>query len=385
MKQALRISWLRTADRPGPPDDTQANHESRLENPADVVYRLMARKTFRGGFKHQKTTESPALIQYDRALGSMSAGNRIRWRWARRSSLQKAEPSTPDPECPGQPWPRVDSIDVGSTEKFIATFGHIVSATDPATNKSAAHCALLPTVPHPAALTSLINTWQEDWSPVAKETAIVLHFQPHPGRGANDQAFDVRLHIPVDAGADLSSFQIPSTASLSLVAEERADIYFPSAAVDAMLHSQHLIPLNINAEPIQTFLAASEFNLAEGRLRTPRETTFEVPFSNGLRTPVEGLKNPKPKVEEMPYLFIGLEVHQSVEMPWKGLTLRYNSIEAGLHGGQRQELSIIADVPRGTKRQDRQAAYESVKKLTKEIANGEHFSWSRGAANVEPA
>ncbi|KAK0390805.1 hypothetical protein NLU13_0308 [Sarocladium strictum] len=385
----LTVFWVPSADRPAPTEN-QADPAVRLESPADVVYRLIARKAFPRweAPKLKGTTEALPLIPYERSLSSLSAGHRIRWNWARSASLHKNTPTSGVVQPRLDVWPKSSPVQLAATEKVVATFGHILWASGTTGKKRAGiqQGVLLPTVAHPAAFAKLIKRQEDEWPSIAKESAIVLHFEPHPGRAPTAEAFNVRLHVPVDPNTDLRNFTIPSTASLDLVAEKTTACNFPAAAVDARVHSQHLIPLDMDAEPIRTFLAASEFNLAEGRLRTPTSTTFEVPYPKGLNTPESQLTkdglSAAATTETVPYLFVGLEVHQSVEMPWQGVTLRYNSIEAGLHGGQRQELSLVADVPRESSKEARRAVYESMVKLMTEVANGDHFSWSREGANM---
>jgi hypothetical protein len=245
---------------------------------------------------------------------------------------------------------------------------------------------LLPTVPHPDALVNLVESKGGKSEDIVKDTAIVLNFEPHPNRAGHAKAFNVRLYMPVDSEADLRRFEIPSTARLELMAEDVRPFAFPNTAVDARLQAQHLLSLDME-EPIRNFMAASVFNLAEGRLHTPSNTSFTVPYISGDGKATDLFDNttgePTVKPQTLPYLFVGLEVHQSVEMPWNDMTLRYNSIEAGLHGGQRQELSLVADVPSETEGQARRAVYEKVTRAMAEIAHEGKFSWTEEEAHKQ--
>jgi hypothetical protein len=94
-----------------------------------------------------------------------------------------------------------------------------------------------------------------------------------------------------------------------------------------------------------------------------------------------GTRSIKPKSHT--YAFRGLEIHQTVEMPWRDHTLRYSSIEAGQHGGQRQELTLQAGLPgypgtsfKGKKR-------NSFLQLVEDMATGQCFSWTEGYESIK--
>lgn len=354
----------------------------------------MARKAFPDWTSESDVPRKQSdLRPYERGMRSLSVAHKIRSRWSRLVSTRKKTTKEADPLVSSAPWPQDHAISwitgQSAKEKVIATFGHILWQTQSLSQrKQDEHHnpkgLLLPTVPHPDALVNLVESKGGNSEDIVKDTAIVLNFEPHPSRAGHAKAFNVRLYMPVDSEADLHRFEIPSTARLELMAEDVRPFAFPNAAIDARLQAQHLLSLDME-EPIRNFMAASVFNLAEGRLHTPSNTTFTVPYNSGDGKATDLFDNATGKLtvkpQSLPYLFVGLEVHQSVEMPWNDMTLRYNSIEAGLHGGQRQELSLVADVPSDSNAEARRNAYEKVTRAMAEIAQEGHFSWTDQAAH----
>ncbi|KAH8171683.1 mitochondrial inner-membrane-bound regulator domain-containing protein [Sarocladium implicatum] len=407
----LSISWLPTEDRPAAEHGVDNSVGKQLEDPADVVTRLVLRKPEAVLFSTEVEGQPPSTSPYERSVKGMSAFDQSGWRWSRVASIGRATPEAPVPDNPAVDIPQPKSLVRGSSselgldtsETLTATFGHILWRSEakireqikdrrgnfksqrdarrdhPRGHLSLPKSTLLPTVPHPAALTSITTPSTAGGEGVTRKTTIVLHFEPHPLLWSPDSSSspDVRLQMPVESDADLSNFQIPATTTLNAVSKTTQGYMFSASPVDARIESELLSPLD--KQDVAEFLHASEFNLANGRIRTPSKVELVVPCVKKTTwgSDAETLR--------VPYLFTGLEVHQSVEMPWKDVTLRYTSIEAGLHGGQRQELSLVRTVPQALSKTKRKATLASLMKLVKEVAEGQHFSWTRGAADMKPA
>lgn len=262
-----------------------------------------------------------------------------------------------------------------TSQLTMATFGHVLhpeeSAKDTKTKQSdTARRILSPVIPHPAALVKLSASDE----PVTQFTAIVLNFSPDTTQlhGLDDATASalprVRLTLPIDEMADLSNFDFPPSSTLNAISTQRVhDLLLPAESVDVRLMQQQLVSLDADQPALRKFLSASEFNLLEGRLRTPSRISFSsIPHVDGK--------------EDVPYLFMGLEVHQSVETTLGGHTIRYESIEAGQHGGQRQELSLHRRIlPRadGVEMSSGQED-DGFLRLVEDIATGNVFSWNDG-------
>lgn len=255
-----------------------------------------------------------------------------------------------------------------------ATFGHILHTEQDIRPAKLAKSRriLTPVIPHPAALT-LVTA--DTPAPSTQKTAIVLNFAPDSSSAAafSSTAPQIRLRIPINPFADLSNFSFPDTSVLEAVIPwQESDILLPDQSVDTRIHQTRLIPLDVKQDSLQEFLHASEFNLLQGRLRTPSRTTFSIPeflFSEQI-TAIDANS-------VLPYMFMGLEIHQTIDMEWKSHTLRYSSIEAGQHSGQQQQLSLTASPPSG----DGETSPEQLEdflKLVEETACGTHFSWDEG-------
>lgn len=252
------------------------------------------------------------------------------------------------------------------SEVLSVAFGHILHADEAKGGKAAAtterRAILSPVIPHPAALT---NVSASD-APVAQHTSIVLNFSPDTtqkdGRGGSGKRLPcVRLTLPVDESTDLSNFDFPPNSTLQALTGQRVqDVLLPQESVDVRILQQQLQTLDAEQPSLKQFLSASEFNLLEGRLRTPSRIRLSLPGAE----------------DELPYLFMGLEVRQAVETTLRdGHVFRYESIEAGQHGGQRQELSLrcAAAVAKAVDGED-----GGFMKLAEDIAAGRLFSWNDG-------
>lgn len=262
------------------------------------------------------------------------------------------------------------------SELTIATFGHVLHPADTTKGSSKKNTnktrrILSPVIPHPAALT-ILSAGDE---PVTQSTAIILNFSPdctqQDGAAADGKLLPrVRLTLPVDETTDLSNFDFPPHSTLHAVTAQRIqDLLLPTESVDVRLTQQQLVSLATDQPALKQFLSASEFNLLEGRLRTPSRIALALPGGGGGGGGVN--------TSDVPYLFMGLEVHQVVETSLGGHTIRYESIEAGQHGGQRQQLSLHrASSAAGSKD-------DGFLQLVEDVAAGNVFSWNDGAALMQ--
>ncbi|KAM3514280.1 hypothetical protein MY11210_002070 [Beauveria gryllotalpidicola] len=378
----LIVHWIADSDRPKP-TSLGPGTSVLLERPADVVWRLlmaaqsaheadanlsskMMTRTGRG-----KKPKGAVYIDYHREDRSKSWRDKLR-SWTRytdavgkpdeKRKLQPLKLATRVelPELP--PSPITDAASV--SEVTFATLGHVLhlkEAVKASTKKNfnKTRRILSPIIPHPAALTTL----SAGDDPVTQSTAIILNFSPDPTVPHDGALPRVRLTLPVDETTDLSNFNFPPSSTLHAVTAQRVqDLLLPTESVDARLTQQRLVALDADQPALQQFLAASEFNLLQGRLRTPSRISLSLPAA----------------AAEAPYLFMGLEVHQAVETRLAGHTIRYESIEAGQHGGQRQELSL-----------HRAPATEKIQRndgflqLVEDVVSGNVFSWNDGPALMQ--
>jgi hypothetical protein len=266
----------------------------------------------------------------------------------------------------------------GTLVQLSATFGHVLHSNPELgveTTSRVRRRILSPVVPHPASFTNITADGDRC---MEKHTAIILNFAPAPpeSKEVGINLPEVRLRLPVDVDNDFTEFAMPSDSSLCAILPQRQkDVLLPTESVDVRLLRQCLVPLDISQPSLLSFFNESEFNLLEGRLRTPSRTRFRIPtqlMGNDLLSS-EG----STEAIDVPYMFAGLEIHQTVDLNWNGFTLRYSSIEAGQHGGQRQELSLESKtlLGLGEKPENRD---ERFLELIKEIAAGKHFSWAEG-------
>jgi hypothetical protein len=265
-----------------------------------------------------------------------------------------------------------------------ATFGHVLHGKGVRTvTAMAKHPRLLsPVLPHPASFTSIMD---ED-KPMTQRATITLNFSPDPKHRLKETGStlpNIQLQLPVDPDTDIADFSLSSDSGLFGVSEHYvSDFLLPSESVDIRLTQQHLLPLDASQESVKEFLSHCEFNLPKGILRTPSKVTFSIPKA-WVSNP-KAKRKPSKTVMDVPYMFMGLETHQTVELEFHGYTLRYDSIDAGRHGGHRQELSLQAGSTQGEDKPSLLGKEEtsSFLSVAEGIATGKYFSWHNGSQLV---
>ncbi|KAK5998841.1 hypothetical protein PT974_01225 [Cladobotryum mycophilum] len=391
----LEISWLAKDDRLHSPTETHSDTAHQTESPADVVLRLLMGSHTRDQqtdlqilTASKKNESKDALfISHQRERRSMSWKEKLQ-PWARyvtpigKQSIGDAG-SLHFSDNISLPESSAKTTQVDATNSISATFGHILhSKLGSKENKMAKHARIIsPIVPHPAALTPI----PLDDKPVFQQTSIILKFAPNPSQATKFKGAipEVHLKVPVDPDADLANFSFPPDSTLHGVLPWHVyDVLLPGKSVDVRFSQHQLLPLDVNQQSLKDFLAACDFNLLEGRLQTPSQTTFSIPSRWRSATG----RSKSSRVVDVAYQFMGLEIHQVAEVDWHGHTLRYNSIEAGQHGGQRQELSLQLGLPQSNdKHTPTQEEKSHFLQLVEEIAAGKHFSWHQGYELIQEA
>jgi hypothetical protein len=312
------------------------------------------------------------MVQYHREKRSMSWRNKLLASWYRH-----IQPSSPkSSKAKDKPLDLVKRLslpsptaeEAGAVNHITATFGHILHGASNVHKIEDADSAriLSPVVPHPAAFTPIsIDT------EVVQATDIILNFSP---KSPSTEAPEVRLRLPVSADMDFSNFTFPPNSALyGLVPWSVKDVLLPTMAVDTRITQTRILPLDKEQESLKSFLTGSDFNLLQGQLRTPSHTNFSIPTRW-----TDDNTNDSAETIDVPYVFMGLEIHQSVEMELDGHTLRYNSIEAGHHGGQRQELSLRAASGNGEDGAFTETQKQEFLQLLEDVVMGKKFSWHSG-------
>ncbi|UKZ60865.1 uncharacterized protein TrAtP1_002132 [Trichoderma atroviride] len=392
----LEISWLESQTPSSLPESTK-----NIETPADIALRLLLEQPSKDD---QNSVHIITPSEVDKARdGSFISHHRERrsMRWK-----DKLKPWSRYVHPVGQITTATDnvlehlleavSLPASSNSKAkkeaesvvtTASFGHVLHGKGSRTVATMAkHRRLLsPVLPHPASFTTIMG---ED-KPLTQRTTITLNFSPDPQHHSNDTNStlpSVQLQLPVDPVTDIADSSLPSGSTLfGVAAHSVSDILLPSESVDIRLTQQRLLPLDASQESIKEFLSHCEFDLPKGILRTPSKITFSIPKA-WAADPKAKRKLSKTATVNAPYIFMGLETHQIAEIEFHGHTLRYDGIDAGRHGGQRQELSLQAGPPvRGSDGEQDKTPFELNEKeasafisLAGEIATGKYFSWHNG-------
>ncbi|KAM0450496.1 hypothetical protein ACHAO4_006473 [Trichoderma viride] len=396
----LEISWLESQTPSSSPESTKY-----METPADIALRLLLEQPNKDD---QNSVHITTPSEVDKAKdGSFISHQRerrsMRWKdklkpWSRYvHPVGKITTATDDilkhlleaVSLPASSYSKAKK----EAESVVTTasFGHVLHGKGSRTAATMAkHRRLLsPVLPHPGSFTSIMD---ED-KPLTQRTTITLNFSPDPQHHSNDTGStlpSVQLQLPVDPVTDIADSPLPSGSTLfGVAAHSVSDILLPSESVDIRLTQQRLLPLDASQEPIKEFLSHCEFDLPKGILRTPSKITFSIPKA-WAADPKAKRKPSKTATINAPYIFMGLETHQIAEIEFHGHTLRYDGIDAGRHGGHRQELSLQAGPPiRGGDGEQDEAPFELNEEeasafisLAGEIATGEYFSWHNGSESV---
>ncbi|KAF5550310.1 hypothetical protein FMEXI_3852 [Fusarium mexicanum] len=388
-EEKFRVSWMPQPDEP--PTET--------EDLADTVFRLLVGRVAPGAdhgvLQCLPQTHIPDLVTgqpvpVQRQARAMSWRDKLQ-KWLRivapiSKDTQKTKPLRlpsqsviPEEKCPRS----------GNVDATTAKFGHILHqhASTSVKKLYRNRRILAPVTPHPAAFSALKP---DNDLPLKETTSIVMHLSPHvdtsksPVTDSNEKILPdpaVYITIPVHPQADLDNFTIPNDATVHIyVPWHNSDVLLPTEAVDVRLEHKRSYALSITHPGIKKFFEKSQLNLREGQLRTPSQAMLMVP-GNWLRGSRSGRKNTEKR--DVLYDFRGTEIHQTVEMPWNGHTLRYSSIEAGQHGGQRQEITVQAGLPGENPVAFKDKRRESFLQLVEDVATGKYFSWSEGYKSIK--
>ncbi|CAG9995890.1 unnamed protein product [Clonostachys byssicola] len=381
----LNVKWL---DQHSPAANTKPSPSGtslQVESPPDIVLRLLLQDRYiRDRFQSTSDycvlppSETAMFMPHGREVRSLSWRNKLRT-WS-RYVMPIRKPSSEKPtllklSSSKRLLRKTSRLKTdGAQVRFAATFGHILhedaAAPSPSRKKeTTGYRVLLPVLPHPAAFTRLIGKGKAN-PPLSKSSSIVLNFIPTQH---DSKAPEVRLSLPVNADDDFSDFTMSDESKLYAISPiHQQDFLCPRESVDVRVTQQSELPLDLaNQSHIREFFRASEFNLVEGRLRTPSHTQISLP-THLLPEPSEDAQT----ASEVAYTFAGLEIHQTMDLKWHDHILRYNSIEAGQHGGTRQELSLQAvQDPSGPTNAVHRAQFLHV---VTGIVTGKFFSWTEG-------
>ncbi|KAL2757759.1 hypothetical protein ACRALDRAFT_1068268 [Sodiomyces alcalophilus JCM 7366] len=285
-------------------------------------------------------------------------------------------------------------------EKTSVTFGHVLFSRGQGlfplsralglspsqgvlTSSETSHRDLIrmfsPVVPPPAGLASLDSLATD--APAA--TTLVLRFAAGVDRDepilemARDSVrlnpssvpsylLEVHLTVPEQLPQDgrLTWDSSPRKHVHAILNRQQHDVTLPDRPVDLRLDRSTIsrLPDPDSIPAIRRFIDASLFDLDQGMLRTPASMCVPTDALAGLptmssslspasepgvsptggkpqRSPTAQPLDPSPSADET-FEFIGLEVRRCVTLDYEGHQLRYTSVEAGLHGGRRTELSL---------------------------------------------
>lgn len=360
----------------------ETSEDMELEDKADIVWRFLASESAEAAHTSQQIIWPSAAERAGFHIPFHRDRRGLQWKdrsgfWSRLVAERgKGEHKAIDATRFKVPKPQdVYLPQEASRIVLSATFGQVLHRSD--TRKASDRTAerrLAPATPHPAALSNI--ALGDDTTTLPLQTDIILNFSCDPSyHGGAGNMPQVRLRLPIGADTDLAAFKFPAESTLNAVSPlMRHDILLPGETIDIRITQVELFSMSVNQSSIQDFIAKSTFNLLEGRLHTPFRTTFDLP---GL-----SLRHASPDSNDVvvgvPYVFMGLEIEQSVKSKFEGHTIQYNSIEAGQQGGQRQQLALLYGSPDQDGLLSDASNYADFVRLAYSVATGKYFSWEDG-------
>jgi len=140
----------------------------------------------------------------------------------------------------------------------------------------------------------------------------------------------------------------------SVLSTENSDLLLPESSVDIRfqqtitrrLHMPEHNNTRTLPRGIAAFLSTSNLSVKDGKGRLATPAKLEIPLQAHLCHKPDfkalGMEDPGQDTFEVPYLFAGLEILNTMVMETEnGWALTYKSIEAGRAGGRRAELELL--------------------------------------------
>ncbi|OHF03531.1 hypothetical protein CORC01_01250 [Colletotrichum orchidophilum] len=362
-RNEIEVSWIKDGATEVAVGE-QLDQDDMGEQLGHIVQRLLHSALFPREasviLKHESDVKSARLVAEPRGTEKLSWKDRLpQWsRWVKQASRQDSvdgvftitegeilplplhlQTQTPDSDAP---W----------SKPFVSTtasFGHILHQYDEAkfsiakAAKAKAHI-FSPCSPPPAGLAPVVEpaAFAELSTPVV--TTLVLGFRPHPtavkeiARNLPD-LLELHLTVPDDLPEGPLAWDACPRRLVATLSQTFADVAYPSEPVD-LRFSQPLLstmsPTALDASAFREYIETAKLNLLEGRLRPPPEVEL-----SGLPSAKDADSVSGPAK----YMFAGLEMRRTLEVDFEGHKLQYTSIEAGLHGGRRSQMSLEAVPP----------------------------------------
>jgi hypothetical protein len=185
-----------------------------------------------------------------------------------------------------------------------------------------------------------------------KSRSLVMHFQPNPffklpsaenavGSAVLSVFPPVEIRFSIDIKKEITLQEIRA-----IIATKNSDIMLPDSPNDIRFQQKTSSKLNGILERVSDFLERSNLSLRAGqeKLDTPPSIIFPI-ASHLCKKPgfeILGLENMKNEMQEVEYLFTGLQLENGIEMDFEGWSLLYTSVEGGKAGGRRGELRLQA-------------------------------------------
>lgn len=216
-----------------------------------------------------------------------------------------------------------------------------------------------PTVPGLSGLLSQCEVVKQDPKNASIAEMIVLRFQPNPWSlkwpsqtAIGSQALSAFPPIEIRLAVDQKTKDLSLKDVKAIVKMENADLMLPDCEADIRYQQRTVSQLKIEAgralPSIMKFLGDSSLNITTGRrIATPGNLVLPIPVHLCQAPGLSILGDATAHVQDVEYLFAGLEHTSTVAMRFQKFRVHYTSIEAGNANGRRGELRLLPIIHRG--------------------------------------
>lgn len=198
------------------------------------------------------------------------------------------------------------------------------------------------------------STSMQDVRRVGPHRTLIMNFRPNPffkspetsqsiGAAALSAFPPLEMRFSIDE--DNNSYILRDIQAI--VSVRNSDFMLPESVSDVRFQQRTVSTLAVRPEhyppSLAKFLSNSSLDIEHGYFDAPPKLTIPIAahLCQGSGFDLLGRGKAGADMQDVEYLFTGLEIRKRVMMSWEGWRLHYTSIEAGKAGGRRGELRLI--------------------------------------------
>jgi len=206
-------------------------------------------------------------------------------------------------------------------------------------------CTVVPNLSH------MLSTQPVQRSKVVE--SFIFHFQPNPffvpaksRHPIGSEALSAFPPLEMRLSVDPESQELTMKELQAIVAVDSSDVMLPDSNVDVRFQQKvkcRFQPPRSNfPKGVKEFLQTAELNVSfeKGKIRTPAKLTIPIASHLCRGRGLDLLGKGKGEVQDVEYLYTGLEIRKRLAIEFNGWRMIYTSFESGSAGGRRSELKL---------------------------------------------